>query len=71
LLDKRDAVLKLANVMFDWEHSASDSPFSAMMSDIVGHRAQFIDKRDPEKVPAAEGAAYVRIYLKDLKLGGA
>jgi hypothetical protein len=40
-----------------------------MMSDIVGHRAQFIDKRDPEKVRAAGGAAYVRIYLKDLKLG--
>jgi hypothetical protein len=68
-VDRRDVMLKLANNVVDWERSATEAPFSLMISDIIGHRTQSFDKRDPDKVQAAQGGAYLRVYLKDVRLG--
>jgi hypothetical protein len=68
-VDRKDMVLRVANTLVDWQRTGTDTPFTSIMSDITEHRAGLIDKRGSEQVRAAQGAAYLRVYVKDIKIG--
>ncbi len=68
--DRKDVVLTLGNLVANWERTRSDPPFEATMLDITENHPANVDKRDRRFVePARAEGAYLRVYIKDAKLG--
>jgi hypothetical protein len=68
-LQTKDTVLHVANIFVNWERTSSDDAFQWLFENIADKRMNVIDKRDPTHVKAASGAAFIRVFVKDTKLG--
>jgi hypothetical protein len=68
-LQTKDTVLYVASIFVDWERTSSDDAFQWLFENIADHNVTVIDKRDPAHVKAASGSAFIRVYVKDTKLG--
>jgi hypothetical protein len=64
---RQDVILHAANSVVNWHRSYSDAPFNLLLSHVSGQSMQRLDGRDPTRVKAAGGLAYLRVYQKDLK----
>jgi hypothetical protein len=69
-LDRKDVVLWLGSTVANWDRTSSDPPFETTMLDITENRPANVDKRSRRFVePARAEGAYLRVYVKDAKLG--
>lgn len=66
--DKKDAILSLVNSVIDTGISSTDTPYEYLVDNITEHTIYNLDRRPPALVQAAMGA-YVRVYVKDTKIG--
>jgi hypothetical protein len=65
----KDTILHVASIFVNWERTSSDDAFQWLFENVADNSMNVIDKRDPAHVKAASGAAFIRVYVKDTKLG--
>ena len=66
---RKEIVLRSASLVANWNRTSSDSPFMLLLSAVTRQTVGEIDGRDNIIARAAAGNVYLRVFVKDSKIG--